>query len=276
MKLTWIDLNSWMFELAGKTILVDPWLVDPLVFYGQPWLFTANHNTPLTLTPETLPPIDLILLSQGVDDHCHRPTLEKLDRAIPVVASPTAAKVVKGLGYQQVTAIAPWQDTVIADALQITGVLGAEIQPGQVENGYLLKDLASGEVLYYEPHFSPLKDLAKLGRVDVAIAPIVAQIFPLLGQVIMGGTEALQLIETLQPRYFLPTTRGDVRATGLLQMLIKSVGSEAEFRDRLIASGSPTQLLIPQPGETFELSHSPRLGEVLSSESGLIDAKLSI
>ena len=256
MKLTWIDLNSWMFELAGKTILVDPWLVDPLIFYGQPWLFTAYHTTPLAVTPETLPPIDLILLSQGVDDHCHRPTLEKLDRAIPVVASPSAAKVVKSLGYQQVTAIAPWQDTMIADNLQITGVLGAEIQPGQVENGYLLKDLATGEALYYEPHFSPLKDLAKLGRVDVAIAPIVAQIFPILGQVIMGGTEALQLIETLQPRYFLPTTRGDVRATGLLQMLIKSVGSEAEFRDRLIASGSPTQLLIPQPGETFDLAAS--------------------
>ena len=237
MKLTWIDLNSWMFELAGKTILVDPWLVDPLVFYGQPWLFTAHHTMPLTITPETLPPIDLILLSQGVDDHCHRPTLEKLDRAIPIVASPSAAKVVKSLGYQQVTAIAPWQDTVIAGTLQITGVLGAEIQPGQVENGYLLKDLATGEALYYEPHFSPLKDLAKLGRVDVAIAPIVAQIF-------------------LQPRYFLPTTRGDVRATGLLQMLIKSVGSEAEFRDRLIASGSPTQLLIPQPGETFDLTTS--------------------
>ncbi len=256
MKLTWIDLNSWVFELAGKTILVDPWLVDPLVFYGQPWLFTAHHTTPLSITPETLPPIDLILLSQGVDDHCHKPTLEKLDRAIPVIASPTAAKVVKSLGYQQVTAIAHWQDTVIADSLKITGVLGAEIQPGQVENGYLLEDLASGETLYYEPHFSPLKDLAKLGRVDVAIAPIVAQVFPILGQVIMGGTEALQLIETLCPRYFLPTTRGDVRATGLLQRLIKSVGSEAEFRDRLIASGSPTQLLIPHPGETFDLSAS--------------------
>jgi L-ascorbate metabolism protein UlaG (beta-lactamase superfamily) len=257
MKLTWIDLNSWMFELAGKTILVDPWLVDPLVFYGQPWLFTARHNTPLTLTPETLPPIDLILLSQGVDDHCHRPTLEKLDRAIPVVASPTAAKVVKGLGYEQVTAIAHWQDTMVTDKLQITGVLGAEIQPGQVENGYLLKDLTTGETLYYEPHFSPLKDLAKLGRVDVAIAPITAQVFPVLGQVIMGIPEALQLIQTLSPRYFLPTTRGDVQASGILPMLIRSVGSEAEFRDRLIASGIPTQLFIPSPGETIDIATLP-------------------
>jgi L-ascorbate metabolism protein UlaG (beta-lactamase superfamily) len=91
MRLTRIDLNSWLFHLAGRTILVDPWLVDPLVFYGQPWLFTASHNTPLAVTPETLPPIDLILLSQGVDDHCHKPTLERLDRAIPVVASPAAA-----------------------------------------------------------------------------------------------------------------------------------------------------------------------------------------
>jgi len=93
MKLTWIDLNSWIFQLAGKTILVDPWLVDPMTIYGQSWLFTAYHNHPLAYTPETLPPIDLIMISQGVDDHCHVPTLEKLDRAIPAIASPTAAKI---------------------------------------------------------------------------------------------------------------------------------------------------------------------------------------
>ncbi len=224
-------------------------------FYGLPWLYTAYHNTPLAFTPETLPPVDLILLSQGVDDHCHKPTLERLDRNIPVIASPTAAKVVRSLGYQKVIPLSHWQEVDVTETLQIAAVLGAEIQPGQVENGYLLRDLRTGETLYYEPHLAPFKEPLKqrLGEVDVAIAPVIGQIFPLLGQVIMGPEQALQLVEVLQPHYFVPTTMGDIRVSGILPTFIRSTGSVEEFRDRLTASKAPTKLIIPAPGETLEL-----------------------
>jgi L-ascorbate metabolism protein UlaG (beta-lactamase superfamily) len=252
MHITRIDLNSWIFEVAGKTILVDPWLVDPLVFYGQPWLFTAHHNTPLAFTPETLPPIDLIVLSQGLEDHCHPPTLEKLDHTLPVIASPSAAKVVRSLGYRNVTALAPWQE-ILLDDLQITAVPGAEIQPGQVENGIWLRDRTTDTSLYYEPHLSPMAALQKMGPVDVVIAPVIGQIFPLLGQIIMGPQQAMELVNALQPSYFLPTTLGDIRASGLLPLLIKTIGSVEEFRDRLIASGIATEFLNPAPGERVEV-----------------------
>jgi L-ascorbate metabolism protein UlaG (beta-lactamase superfamily) len=249
MKLTRIDLNSWIFHIAGQTILVDPWLIDPLVFYGQPGLFTAYHNTPLAFTPDTLPPIDLILISQGLDDHCHRPTLEKLDRTIPAIASPTAAKVLSSLGYTNITSLANWQEFKFKELLQIIAVPGAEIQPGQEENGYLLKDLNSGETLYYEPHLPPLEKVT----VDVAIAPVIGQIFPFLGQVIMGPKEALKLAQTLKPKFFLPTSAGDIRATGILPMLARSIGSIPEFRDLLAKSELSTQLLEPEPGQTLDI-----------------------
>ena len=255
MKLTRIDLNSWIFHLAGQTILVDPWLVDPLVFYGQPWLFTAYHNTPVAFTPDTLPPIDLILISQGLDDHCHRPTLSKLDRTIPAIASPTAAKVLSSLGYTNITSLTNWQESNFKEKLQITAVPGAEIQPGQEENGYLLKDLTNGETLYYEPHLPPLEKVRqKIDTVDVAIAPIIGQIFPLLGQIIMGPSQALSLAQTLKPRFFVPTTLGDIRAIGILPMFVRSIGSIPEFRDLLANSGLATQLLEPEPGQTLEIA----------------------
>jgi L-ascorbate metabolism protein UlaG (beta-lactamase superfamily) len=254
VKLTRIDLNSWIFHIGGQTILVDPWLIDPLVFYGQPWLFTAYHNTPVAFTPQTLPPIDLLLISQGLDDHCHKPTLEKLDRAIPAVASPTAAKVLNSLGYTNITSLANWQEFNYREKLQITAVPGAEIQPGQEENGYLLKDLSSGETLYYEPHLPPLEKVKqKIDKVDAAITPIIGQIFPLLGQIISGPKEALNLAQTLKPKYFLPTTMGDIKATGILPMFVRSIGSISEFRNLLANSGLATQLLEPEPGETMEI-----------------------
>lgn len=255
MKLTRIDLNSWIVHIAEKTILVDPWLVDPLVFYGMPWLFTAHHNTPLAVTPSTLPSIDLILISQGLDDHCHKPTLEQLDRTVPVVASPTAANVVKELGYESVTALSAWQEVEIDHALKITAIPGAEIQPGQIENGYVLRGTNPiEETLYYEPHLPAKEALQRIGTVDVAIAPVVGQVFPLLGQVIMGPEQALQLAKTLNPRFFVPTAQGDIRASGVLPMLIKTIGSVEEFYDRLTASGLDTQLLNPAPGETLEIT----------------------
>jgi L-ascorbate metabolism protein UlaG (beta-lactamase superfamily) len=253
MKLTRIDLNSWLFQMGGKTILVDPWLVAPLVI-GLPWLFTAYHSQPPIYTPESLPKIDLILISQSVEDHCHLPTLERLDPTIPVVASASAAKIIRKLGFQEVRTLTHGQEFQLKN-LSITAIRGAELQPGQVENGYFLKDMSSNETLYYEPHQAPLPGLKeRLGEVTVAIAPVIGQIFPLLGQVIMGPEQALQLTQILEPHYFVPTALGDVRTSGILPPLIKTIGSVAEFRDRLLASGSTTKLLTPEPGETLEIS----------------------
>ena len=253
MKLTRIDLNSWILQIGGQTILVDPWLVDSLVLYGQPWLFQAEHSIPLAFTPDNLPPIDVILLSQGIDDHTHRPTLERLDRTIPVVASPTAAKIVQSLGFHQVTALSHWQEYRL-NGLQIMAVQGAELQPGQIENGYLLREIETQESLYYEPHLFPAQAALaeRLGSVSVVLAPVVGQRVPLLGQVIMGPEEALELAHLLRPRSFVPTTLGHVRVSGLLPSLIQSIGSVAEFRDRLRASGLPTHLLTPEAGETID------------------------
>lgn len=260
MKITRIDLNSWLLEMGGKRILVDPWLVDPLVFYGFPWLFEAYHLQAPCYTPETLPPVDLILISQGLDDHCHKPTLEQLDRAIPVVASPAAAKTVQQLGYQQVITLKPWQDWFLGENLQILAVPGAPVQ-GTVENGFVVKDLIQNQTLYYEPHLFRLeaKIGEQVGTVDVAIAPVIGQVFPLLGKVIMGPQEALTLVQTLKPQIFIPNALGEIRASGILPQLIRSVGSLEEFQHLLSQTGSSTRLVVPDPGETLDLAGEPLL-----------------
>lgn len=71
MKLTRIDLNSWLIHTQTQTFLLDPWLVDPLVFFGLPWFIRLEHRQVPPFTPETLPKLDAILLSQGQPDHCH-------------------------------------------------------------------------------------------------------------------------------------------------------------------------------------------------------------
>ncbi|NJL83206.1 MAG: MBL fold metallo-hydrolase, partial [Chloroflexaceae bacterium] len=69
MYLTYFDSNSWLIEIADQRILLDPWLVGSLTFGNMAWLFKGEKRTSRPL-PEK---IDLILLSQGLEDHAHHP-----------------------------------------------------------------------------------------------------------------------------------------------------------------------------------------------------------
>ena len=102
---TYFGSNSWLLEIAGLRVLVDPWLVDALVFPPGPWLLKGELPQPWPI-PEHL---DLLLLTQGLADHAHPATLARLPKDLPVVGSAAAAKVVKGLGFSQVTSLSPGQ-----------------------------------------------------------------------------------------------------------------------------------------------------------------------
>jgi L-ascorbate metabolism protein UlaG (beta-lactamase superfamily) len=256
MHLTWLDTNTWLIEMGGQRILVDPWLVDSLVFNNLDWLFkgSRSQNHPI---PEN---IDLILLSQGLDDHAHPPTLKQLDRNIPVVGSANAAKVVQGLGYTQVRGLAHGETFTLAQSVEIKATKGSSIGPNTVENGYLIKELESGFSLYYEPHGSHDPSLKSAAPVDVVITPIMDLALPLIGPIIKGTNSALEVAKWLQPQVMLPTAApGDVVYEGLLINLLRAVGSIDEFRSLLAQNNLSTQVIEPKPGARFELQLKPRV-----------------
>ncbi|MEY2976621.1 MAG: MBL fold metallo-hydrolase [Prochlorotrichaceae cyanobacterium] len=251
MKFTYFGSNTWLIELAGQTILVDPWLRGNLSFGGQDWFFQGKLQKTLPIPPR----IDLILLSQGLADHAHEPTLKVLDPQTPVVGSPTAAKVAERLGYSQVTALKPGDRLTWgtgAGAIEIEAVPGAPVP--QVENGYILSSVASAQRIYYEPHafFDP--QISRFAPVDVLISPVVNLELPLLGPLIQGYTAAPELVKLLQPKHILPTaTGGEVEFTGILMNLLKAQGTIAEFEAKLKTQGSSAIVKSLQPNETLEL-----------------------
>jgi L-ascorbate metabolism protein UlaG (beta-lactamase superfamily) len=250
MYLTWLDSNSWMIELGGQRILLDPWLVGSLVFGNLPWLFKGDRPVPRSI-PEN---IDLILLSQGLEDHTHPATLAAMDRGIPVVGSPNAVQVAQGLGYSQVTALAHGETITFANRIQIQATPGSPIGPFLRENGYLLRDLQEGTSLYYEPHGYHPSMLKELAPVDVVVAPVVDLTVPLLGPIIQGHKTALSAIEMLQPQVFIPTAAGgDVRFGGLINAVLQAKGSAAELQATLAQRHQSTQVLEPKPGDRFHV-----------------------
>lgn len=251
MYLTWLDSNSWLIEMAGQKILLDPWLVGSLMFGNLPWLFKSDR-----LTQRPIPDaIDLILLSQGLEDHAHPPTLEQLDRQLPVVASPNAAKVVNRLGYRQVTALKHGESFVLADRLKIQAVPGSLVGPALVENGYVLTDLQQGTSLYYEPHGNHAPMLKDLAPIDVVITPVIDYQLPIVGSIIRGGKTTVELAKVLQPRVILPTAAGgDIEMSGWISALLKAEGSAAQLQSRLAAANLAAQVIEPQPGNRFEVA----------------------
>lgn len=90
------------FQRTGLTVLFDPWLVDDLVFAGQDWLYRGKKTASLPPFDE-MASADIIVLTQAWDDHCHLPTLKRLPKSTPVVASTQAARVALELGFTNVT-----------------------------------------------------------------------------------------------------------------------------------------------------------------------------
>ena len=249
MHLTYLDSNSWLIELGGTRILLDPWLVGPLVFGNAGWFFKGERRTSRQI-PEN---IDLILLSQGLEDHAHPETLKKLDRNIPVVGSPNAANVVRQLGYTQVTELAHGQSFSV-DGLEIKAVPGSPIGPLLRENGYLLKDIETDRTLYYEPHGYHSPTLKDMSPIDVVMTPIVDLGLPLLGPILKGTETALKLAQWVKPQVMLPTAAGgDIAFEGLLVSFLRAEGNLEDFRSMLARQDISARVIQPTPWERFEV-----------------------
>ncbi len=245
MRLTWLDSNTWLWELAGQRVLVDPWLVGPLNFGGATWLFEARRRSPRPLPSD----IDLILLSQGLPDHAHPPTLQAIaaqgGSGIPVVSSLGGAPVARAAGFQDVTVLAPGERWARGDLI-VQATVGAPTGPTVRENGYLVTSPAGR--LYYEPHGYPDPQLT--GPVDVAIVPVVNLRLPLLGSVIRGQAVALATVQRLQPQVLMPTAAGgDLEVSGWLPRFLQEEGTLAQMQASLAAAGLATQVIPVQPGE---------------------------
>lgn len=199
--------------------------------------------------------IDLILLSQGLEDHAHPPTLKVLDKNIPVVASPNGAKVARDLGYTDVTTLEHGAVCTKVNKVEIKAFPGSLVGVTTVENGYLLKGLVSNKTLYYEPHGNHSEEIKTTGSVDVIITPLIDLKLPLVGAVIKGQKTALDLCKRLKPQVILATAAGgDISFEGILMSILKAEGTLEDFRRLLQQNNLSTLAVDLQSGENIELS----------------------
>lgn len=242
---TYLGANGWLLEFGAMRVLVDPWFTGPLRFGPGGWLLEGTLGTPQPV-PEGL---DLLVLSQGLDDHCHPPSLALLPKELPVLASPTAARRARQLGFTRVVPMRP-EARHPEPPLTVSATAGAAVP--QQENGWLFDHPAGS--LYLEPHGFPSADLPSRALTAV-ITPVIDVGLPLAGAFVRGRSALPELLRRFQPATVLAsTTGGNVRFRGALAPLLRVQGSPSEAAAVVAAHSSACRFIDPQPGQPYVLN----------------------
>ncbi len=241
VKATYYGANSWLIELDKTRILIDPWLNGDLTFPPGDWLIKGV----LGKESEVPSGIDFLLLTQGQPDHAHPPTLEKIDKCVPVIASQAASKVVSQIGFTTIKTLKPGE-YFKKHNLKIQATSGASVP--NIENGYII-DSSLGSI-YIEPH-GFLDKKIKPRNIDLLITPVIDFSLPLAGKFIKGKTVLPQLLKLFNPKTILAsTTGGDIKFTGIINNLIKVEGS---VEDISLLKGTSTKLINPEQFKEYKI-----------------------
>ncbi|KAL2546502.1 Metallo-hydrolase/oxidoreductase superfamily protein [Forsythia ovata] len=259
-KLTYLEGNSWLWEVGGVKILVDPILVGNLDF-GVPWLYVAAKKVLKNFRLDDLPEIDYLLITQSLDDHCHLKTLKPLSEKLPnlrVIATPNAKALLDPL-FSKVTYLEPGQGSEIqvsnGSSVKIRATAGPVLGPPwqRPENGYLVTSPQGQLTLYYEPHCVYNKNFVEKERADIVITPVIKQLLPNF-TLVSGQEDAVRLAKLLQAKFIVPMKNGDLDSRGLLSALVQSEGTIESFKEILLKEVPDAKVLEPTPGVPLDIS----------------------
>ncbi len=237
---TYYGANGWLIELNQTRILIDPWLNGNLAFPPGDWLIKGVLDNDIEVPRD----IDYLLLTQGQPDHAHAPTLEKINRFIPVIASEAACKVVTQMGFKKINMLKPGE-IFNSNNLNIQATSGASVP--NLENGYIID--SGKDSIYIEPHGFLDKNI-KPRNIDILITPVIDFSLPIVGKFIKGKTVLPQLLKLFNPSIILAsTTGGDITFTGLINKLIKVDGS---VDDMSLVKNTNAKLINPEMLKIYE------------------------
>ncbi len=177
---TFIGHSSFMIQIAGQTVLVDP------VFAR--WLIVLRRLRHPGVRIEGLPAIDAVLLTHAHMDHLNRPSLRKiaahtrrLTGKAPVAIVPWRVEnLIQDLGFSRIVSLEWWQkthlggvDVILTPAKHWGARLFNDTYRGF--GGYVLR--GGGHSVYHSGDTAYFSGFAEIGRrlaPEVALLPIGA------------------------------------------------------------------------------------------------------
>jgi L-ascorbate metabolism protein UlaG (beta-lactamase superfamily) len=106
---TYLGSNGWLIKFNKTNLIIDPWLKGDLIFPPGEWFFKGSLKEEISIDKN----IDIILLTQGLPDHCHVPTLEMFRKDIPIICPRSAVGTLKKLVLVQLKCLSQLKRQII-------------------------------------------------------------------------------------------------------------------------------------------------------------------
>ncbi len=233
---TYLGSNGWFIKFKNANLIIDPWLKGDLIFPPGEWFFKGSLEEEILIDKE----IDIILLTQGLPDHCHVPTLEMFRRDIPIICPKSAVEILKKIGFSSIRVLKPTEKTNHFN-LSFEATAGAPVP--QIENGYIVKD-EEDNGFYIEPHGYLDENLNKQ-NLDAVITPTKNLKLPLVGSFVKGAEVIPKLINKFNPKFILSSTvGGDAKYSGFLNNYISVQEYDEELNCNLVDLKSMQSIII--------------------------------
>jgi L-ascorbate metabolism protein UlaG (beta-lactamase superfamily) len=214
---TFIGHSSFLLQIGGKKVLVDP------VF--AKWLIVLRRlRVPGVRIPD-LPAIDAVLLSHAHMDHLNRPSLRRIVRRTrlltgnaPIAIVPWGVEnLIQDLGFAQVVSLEWWQSTLLGPVeitLTPSKHWGARLFSDTYRGygGYVLR--GGGHSVYHSGDTAYFGGFAEIGRrlaPEVALLPIGAYSPDNFRSVHTSPEDALRGFLDLRARFMVPMHFGTFR-----------------------------------------------------------------
>jgi len=233
---TYLGSNGWLIKFKKTNLIIDPWLRGDLIFPPGEWFFKGSLEEEILIDKE----IDIILLTQGLPDHCHIPTLEMFRKDIPIICPKSAVEKLEKIGFSLIKMLKP-TEKINQFNLSFEATAGAPVP--QIENGYIVKD-DQDNGFYIEPHGYLDENLNKQ-TLDAVITPTKNLELPLVGSFVKGADVIPKLINKFNPKFILSSTvGGEAKYSGFLNNLISVHDYEEELNCNLVDLKSMQSIMI--------------------------------
>ena len=221
---TFIGTATVLIRYGGMTILTDPNFLHKGDHVQLGYGLTSERLTEPAMPIETLPPIDLVILSHFHGDHFDQLVQEKLPRTIPVVTTPQSAVALENLGFARRYPLATWDTLVVTKgqtvlrisampgrhgppllAALLPSVMGSMLDfssPGKPDYRMYI----SGDTLVYDD----LKEIPqRFPEVDLALLHLGGTRILGVMKVTMDGADGARMMQLVAPRHAIPIHYND-------------------------------------------------------------------
>jgi L-ascorbate metabolism protein UlaG (beta-lactamase superfamily) len=257
LSLTFIGNATVLLRLGPFTLLTDPNFLHAGQRAHLGYGLTSKRLKDPAIEITDLPPLDAVVLSHLHGDHWDREARRGLDRALPVVTTPHAARRLQGLaGFRRAVGLETWESFTQAKdghllrvhslpGRHAPGVVGRLLPPvmGSLlelsENGEVQQRVyLTGDTLMYDG----VREVARrFPDVDLAVVHLGGTTLPGGLVVTMDGAQGADLLETVRPRRAVPVHVDDYT-------VFRSPLSA--FTDEVARRGMGDRVRVVERGET--------------------------